>query len=293
MELDRPRLTRLLVLAACLSSCPSFSFSQAVYKETVEVIGWNKQCSVAVAQLGFPKLGEAIADEPLRTRLGTLTIAPGENEAAAAWSLELDGRGSWDPRSDAEARAALKKAGYTLPGYPEIFRDAPVAQERDLPRLLLSTDTFKASAPGWPPGRDWRLARVHYAPFSSPCALFVYQGGTAERPVYNLILLRLGNPTIRYDRADARVTNALLLFEKGKLTDAIEEARIAASLAPEHALSRYTYGEMLALDGEVVAALDELEAAIRLDPANKRKARKDKDYESLRRERRFKELTRK
>lgn len=290
MELDRPRLIGLALALASLA--PSPCRAQAIWKETFELIGWNKQCSVAVSHLGYPKVGEAIADEPLMTRLGTLTIPAEGREVSAHWLLELDGRGSWNPPAAAAARESLKKAGYTRPGFPETVRDAPVVQERDLPRLLSTTDTFKAAGAGFPPPPPWRLARVHYAPFSSACALFVYTRGSAAQPFHKLFLLRIGNPTIRFDRADAHVTNALLLFEKGRLTEAIDEAQIAAALAPEQSLSRYTYGELLALDGEVEAALAELAAAIKIDPANKRKARKDKDWDALKRDRRFKDLTR-
>ena len=290
MELDRSRLAVPLALLALLSPAPVRA--QAVWNETFELLGWNKQCSVAIGHFGFPKIGQAIADEPLMTRMGTLTIPAQEQESAAQWLLELDGRGSWDAPAATAARASLKKAGYTRAGFIETVRDAPVAPERDLPRLLMTTDTFKAAGEGFPPPPPWKLARVHYAPFSSACALFLYHKGPAYQRFYKTFLLRIGNPTIRFDRADAHVTNALLLFEKGRLTEAIEEAQIAAALAPERSLPRYTYGELLALDGELDLALVELAAAIKINPDNKRKARKDKDWDALKRDRRFKELTR-
>lgn len=255
------------------------------------VIGWNKQCSVAFEHYIYPKLGEAMAAEPIETRIGTLTIPSEEpRRADERLTLSLTGARSWEADQARRARAKLKKEGWSFPGFVETIRPAPVAARRDLPRLILSTDTFRSPASAWP-GPPWRASAVYYSPFASECALLVYTAGV-DKLFYKPFLFRIGNPIIRADRALAHVTNGLLLLEKGDEPGALAEETIAATLAPDFGPARYHHAALLAVDGQPEPAIDELAAAIAIDPKHKKEARKDKNFEGLRWHPRFGELTR-
>lgn len=260
--------------------------------ETFRVLGWNrKECSVAVAHYAFPRLGDAIADQPIMTRIGRLSLAPGGEEAQETWLEKAAGKNSWDAPAAEEALAALKKSRHVLPGYAETLRWEPVVDKRELPRLLLTTDTFRTGARDWPPAA-YRLAAVHYSPLSSPCGLLLYRHAGLPKDFFQYRLIRIHNPVIRLDRALAHVTNGKLLLERGDAAGALAETAVAAAMAPEYGLARYHHGTMLALHGKTDPALDELATAVGLDPQYRGKARGDRDWESLRWHPRFKELTR-
>lgn len=265
----------LLLLALAAPARP-----QAVVRETLELLGWNKACSVAVSHLGYPAVGDAIADEPVMTRIGALTIAPGEESARPEWLCSWEGRRSWDAEEAADARAALAKRGYALPGFTERLRP-PVAPERDLPRLILSTDSFRTQSPGPFPGDGWRLDRVYYSPLASTCGLLVWRKDGEKKDFFKLLLLRVGNPAIRFDRAVSRVTNARLLQEKGALPEGLQDAADAAAMAPEHSDTRYHHAALLHLSGKIEASVDELAEAVKIDKRLARRARGDKDFRGL------------
>lgn len=263
----------LLVLA-------SAAFPQAVERETLRVLGWNKACSVAVEHLGYPFLGDAIQAEPIMTRVGTITIEPGAQKAKEHWLCAWDGRRSFLPEEEREAINKLSKDGYTLPGFTEILRHA-IAPERDLPRLIASTDSFRTQSPGPWPAAGWRLERVYYSPLANTCGLLVYRKEKKTNDFFKLLLVRIGNPAIRFDRAVSRVTNARLLKEKGALADALREAADAAAFAPEHPDARYHHAALLHLAGRIEEAVTELEAAIQIDKRLMKKARQDEDFSGL------------
>lgn len=266
--------------------------AQEADRESLRILGWSRRdCAVAIAHHAFPKLGDAIADHPIMTRIGALSIPSDAEEAQASWKEEARGKQSWDAYAAQRALEDLKKAGYVLRGASETLRWEPVAPERDIPRLLLTTDTFRTAASDWPPP-DFRFAAVHYSPLNSPCALLVYRRVETPKDFFQYRLIRVRNPTIRLDRALAHVTNGRLLLEKGDAAGGLAETAIAAAMAPEYALARYHHGGMLALHGKTGPALGELAAAVRLDPDYARKAREDLDWESLLWHPRFKELTR-
>ena len=266
-----------------------------VDRETLTVLGWNKDCSVAISHLSYPVVGSAISDEPVITKLGTLTIAPGKEKAAADWRIQWEGRRSWQPAEYAESKAELAKQGYTNKGWHEVVRAAPVAPDRDVPRLILTTDTFRTAAAGFPkafPSR-WRMSHVYYSPLDAACALLIFEDkkAVAAHAAYEYRLIRVGNPGIRADRALAHLTNGLLLLERGDRAGALEETQIAVQMAPDDASSRYQYARQLALNGKGDAAMDELAAAVKLEKSYKRKARGEPDFEDLSWIPRFKEIT--
>jgi hypothetical protein len=286
-------------LALLIGSLPAFAAENGpvpIDHETLTVVGWNKDCSVAVSHLSYPVVGAAIAGDPVITRLGPLTIAPGEEKASADWRVDWDGARSWQQDVYKTARADLASEGYSQPGWQETIRPALVIEDRDLPRLILSTDTFRTTSTDFPkafPTR-WRIARVHYSPQDSACALFVFEDRTARpgKPAFDFRLVRVGNPGIRADRALAHVTNGLLLLERGDRPGALEETLIAVQMAPDSASSHYHYARQLALNGRGDAAMDELASAVALDKTYKRKARDEPDFEDVAWMPRFKDLTR-
>lgn len=289
MALDRSGLTLLLALLAAPAAA-----GPLVHHEVLDVLGWNKDCSIAVSHLGYPPVGDAIADEPVRTLIGTLTIRPGEEDPEVDWKLDWEGKRSWQPALAKETLAELKSEGYGEAGPVETVRPGAV-EDRDLPRLLYSTDTFKTKGASFPDGYpgEWRLSRVHYRPLDASCALLVFEPVKAvkDRPFYRLALIRVGNAGIRGDRALAHDTNGLLLLEHGDRDGALAETAIGAKMAPENALARYTYARLLSLSGRTDQALDELERAVALDGALKKKARREPDFQDISWMPRFKDLS--
>lgn len=265
--------------------------AQAVEREKLDFLGWNKACSVAIAHYGYPKRGDGIEDDPVMTRIGTLTIAPGREAAKARWSAAWEGQFTWRGADAARLREDLKRAGYASPGVAETVLPGPVPPDWDLERVLLSTQTFRTKAPSGFPGPGWRLASVRYSPLGS-CALLVYAKEGASRDFFTPLLIRVGNPAARLERAAGHVTNAVLLFQNGDAAGGLAETATAVQMNPDSAPAHYHRAAMLALTGSNEEALPELAAAVRLEPKYRQKARTDKDFESLTSMPRFKELTR-
>ncbi len=258
--------------------------------EAFYLLGWNKACSVGLAHYAFPKVGEAIADEPIYTRIGTLTIEPGQENAVEKWAFAAEGKNTWNPRRAADAKSDLAKAGYNLAGYKELIRPEAVVEARDLPRLILSTDTFRSKSTAvYPDPSQYRLAFVYYAPFAS-CALLVYRELGQRKDFYKEMLIRVETPRIRHDRALSHIDNGLLLLQQGDRVGAVAETAIAAKMAPEYAEARYKHAALLNLDGQTEAAVDELQNALKLDPTLRDKAREDPDFDSLKGFPRFDDL---
>ena len=266
--------------------------AQTAAREEFSFIGWNKACSAAVALYGFGETRETAAGKPVATRIGTLTIESGEQRAQAAWIVDWNSPDNWDEAAATKARQTLLGAGYAQPGFAETLRAEPLAPgRRDLAELLLSTGTFRTRAPsGWPKGTAWRLSSVNYSPLAT-CAILVLATRGAAGELLQPLLIRSDNPAARLDRARGHLANARLLFDNGDAVGALAETEIAATMAPESALARYQHAGLLCLNGYIEEAVAELAAAVRLDPRNKATARKDKDFDSLFEDPRFKELT--
>lgn len=263
-------------------------------RETLTVIGWDRNCAVALSHIRYPVLGAAIADEPVRVELGVVRIAPGQEHATARWRVDWEGKRTWKARVYAAARADLLAEGFEEAGWPETVRPS-VVDARDLPRLLTTTDTFRTRGEDFPDPRRWRLTEIRYSPLNAVCGLLIFedQKAPAGKKFYDYRLVRINNPSIRTDRALAHDTNAMLLLANGDRDGALAEAEIAAKLAPEYATARYLHARMLALNGKGDQAIDELEAAAKIDPLLKTKARHEADFEDLHWMPRYQDLVKK
>jgi hypothetical protein len=259
--------------------------------EAWSVVGWNEGCAVAFEHLYYPKLGQAVAGDPISTHLGTAMIHPGREDYVARWVLQAEGKFSRDERQVAKAKADLRAAGYTRAGYPELIQDAPVGDQPLLAETLLSTATLATrlkNTNAWP-GPEWRWAGGSYSPLGT-CALLAYELRGSPRH-YRLLLLRIYNPRVRRERAYAHASNARLLFNAGNLPVAATEAETAALLDPDLPIGRYEHAAMLSMNGYPAEAVKELAAAIRLEPKYRGKARDDVDFDNLRERDDFKDLT--
>lgn len=257
--------------------------------ETWNVLGWNDACGVAFEHDYYPKVGEAIASEPITTHVGTAWIPVGSERYDARWTLDAEGRLSYDARAVAKAEKDLKAAGYTAQGFPEVIEDAPIGNQPLLADTILSTATLQSRATKEWPGPEWRWAGGNYNPLGT-CALLAYEQ-RANPKHYRLLLVRVYNPRARLDRAYAHASNARLLFNAGDLTDAAPEAENAALLAPELPIARYEHAAMLALTGNPNEAVAELAAAVKLKPSYAAKARDDIDFEDLKNRDDFRDIT--
>ncbi|OGS01776.1 MAG: hypothetical protein A2V88_12650 [Elusimicrobia bacterium RBG_16_66_12] len=223
------------------------------------------------------------------TRVGTLSIAPGEEKTKLHWALEADGALSWQPRSVARAEKDLAKAGYTRSGFPETIRSGPDGAQEGLAETLHSTTTLGArAAEGWP-NAGWRWAAAEFNPLST-CALLVFES-RERKSFFRFHLVRVYDSRARIERARAHTTNARLVFDMGDPPSALLEAQTGARLAPELAIARYHHAAMLALAGRPDQAMKELAAAVGLDPKYKARAREDRDFEELAKREDFSRLT--
>lgn len=253
---------------------------QSVERETFAVIGWNDACSVAVQQFGYATLGEAIKDEPVLSRIGTLSIPPGEEASRTEWAVDWRGAHTWNTETARKALQDLVAAGYKRPGFPEDIRVPQEGAPHPFEESIISTAAFSMRARFKWPGGDWRWDRVLYSPMGD-CGLFLFSRRDDGRPFYRYTLMRFYNPSVRLQRAAAHLTNSRLLFEASDLEGALTEAATAARMRPDLASSRYRHAALLCLSGQLNDSVSELGEAIRLDPKLTAQARQDPDFAEI------------
>lgn len=278
----------LLALGVAFGASPLAAQDIAVEREELAVLGWSDRCSVALKHLVYPKFGTAIHNEPVGTRVGTLTVEPGEQKGTARWFFEASGPNTFDAARVSSIEGQLAKLGYRRKGYAEVVRPDPSRAQPGLAETLLSTVTLRLR-PGrdWP-GPGWRWSGADYSPLGT-CTLLIFDSNE-EPPRKAFLLARTYNPRVRLDRSRAHAQNARLLFSAGELERAAAEAGTAASLAPESAVSRYVNAAMKAMTGRDEEAVSELRAAIERDPRKRKEARSDPDFETLRQRQDFRDL---
>lgn len=272
-----------LVLTLLLAASPLSA--QTAERTELAVLGWDGGCGVAINHLGYPRRGEAIYDEPVMARIGSIKIPAGKLKPEPRWEIAWDGANTWKPLEAKKALAELLAAGFDHRGFVETIRPEPAADKRDLDEVLRSTETLATRGPADWPAEPWRLAAIHYNRLAN-CALILYENG----PLTRYVLTRIYNTSARPVRARAHLNNGLLLFEQGDLPGALAETGIAASLQPEEAVNRYHHAAMLSLSGRITTAIEELAEAVRLRPEYRAKAAKDLDFDNLRDIRGFREL---
>ncbi len=276
---------RFLLLLALL---PLSARALEIEHEEYVIVGWNDSCAVAVERYAYPRLGEAIASEPITSRIGTLSIVTAKPTVETRWVLETDGANTYDKGAIDVIRRRLRKAGYERPGFNEVIRDSETVVSPGSAEVILSTAVLEARPDFWPDTNLWRWGRAHYNPLGT-CALLVYEKiGEPQR--YKFLLTRIYNPSARADRGRAHTTNGRLLFNNGDLRGALAETEIGARMAPELGATRYHYAAMLAMNGRLTDSMRELSAAIKLDERFADKAADDEDFESLLVRQDFREL---
>lgn len=260
-------------------------------REELSVIGWNKACSVAVAHLAYPRLGQAVVGEPIAARIGALTIPPGAEDFTTDWKTDWAGANTWQAGPARKAMQNLIAAGYDHRGFLEEIRPDPIAPGRGLEELIRSTATLGLRATKDWPATDWRMARIDYNRLAT-CALVIFEKKQDGKPFYRYVLARLYNTQVRAERSRAHLTNGLLLFGAGELPGALAETGIAVSLYPEGPANHYHHGAMMALSGHLEGSIAELGQAIKLKPEYRAQALKDQDFEAVAKHPRFRALMR-
>ena len=96
----------------------------------------------------------------------------------------------------------------------------------------------------------------------------------------------------KIERALAHLDLAARLFDRGDLAGALNESGFAARAAANDPEARYRHAAYLALSGYYENAFDELSISLRYEKKNRERARHDPDFEGLRKDKRFKALTR-
>ncbi|MBI5241355.1 MAG: hypothetical protein HY926_12855 [Elusimicrobia bacterium] len=265
------------LICALLALLAAPAATQVVERETFAVIGWNDACSVAVQQFGYAPIGEAVVGEPVRTRIGTITIAPGEESSRTVLTADWSGARTWDRAEAKKVVQDLLAAGYANPGYTEDIRVPRKEGPRPYEDVILSTAALQIRAPFKWPGDDWGWDKIVYSPLGT-CGLFIYSRRQKGLPFYRTALYRFYNPSARTQRAAAHQTNSRLLFEASDLEGARAEAATAARLQPELAIARYRHAVLLCLSGHLNESVAELAEAIKRDPKLAAKARHDPDF---------------
>ncbi|MCX5796906.1 MAG: hypothetical protein NTY77_15530 [Elusimicrobia bacterium] len=283
---------RALLAAAWLLAAGSAAGSASGPKalgEDLAVLGWNNACSVAIRHIGYGTTGADLLEEPLRTRIGTLTIPPGEDASHGAWAADWTGSHTWNKVAAKKALQELTDAGYKRPGFQEDIRIPLEGPPHPFEEVILSTAAFGLRAQLKRPGGDWRWEQVRYSALGD-CGLFIFTRRPAGRPFYRYSLLRFYNPSARIQRAQAHMTNSRLLFEASDLEGALAETATAAHLQPDLAANRYRHAALLCLSGQLNESVAELDAAVRRDPKLAARARSDPDFSEVYEFPRFRDL---
>jgi tetratricopeptide (TPR) repeat protein len=285
-------MTFALLLAALLARPAAAQNFEGVRidHQSWRALGWNDACSVALEVLTYPQLGDAIATEPISTRVGRMTVPTGRENAATSWTYQADGVLTWRPATVAKVERELRAAGYDRAGFAEMISTASSGVRPEIDAALFSTATLKSRTTTPWPGPGWRWTAADFNPLST-CALLAFESLAAPRR-WRFRLVRVYNPRVRLDRAYAHAENARLLLNAGDLDAGFAEAETAAALAPELGIARYTHAALLCLTGRMDAAVAELAAAIKIDPSFRARARRDADFGGLRDRQDFRELVR-
>lgn len=249
-------------------------------------IGWGDSCSAALSHLRYPPIHERRPGEPKSWRIGKMTIPPAAKQPSADWLFESRKEPYWDKGRVQKETQALRKT-HREKGFTEDVRPAPVAPRPGLAELLTTTAPFKTDTKvKWPPA-SFRLSRVHYHPLGL-CALLVFSQGARNAEEYRYHLIRLLNPGVRRDRSEGHAVNGRLLYDKSSDPEAgAEELAIASSTDPRYAAARYDYALLLSVNGRFDEAVAELEAAVRLEKAYAKLAKKSIEFDNLRYDKRF------
>ena len=190
----------------------------------------------------------------------------------------------WNSAAADRAVETLVRSGYSNAGYSEKVRPDPVAQRSGLESILRSTVAFEAHDPVSMPHPQFHLGQAHYSTHNN-CALLVFQRAAAV-DAYRYQLIRIST-SARRTRARAHVTNGLLLYKAGDLEGAQAELAIAAEMDASFPPGRYYNATLLAAQARFDEALQELQAAVRLDRRYAGMARQASEFEDLRRDPRF------
>lgn len=256
--------------------------------EEVVVLAWNEACSIGIRHYRYPGSVEGAPVDPMWGRLGAVSLDPGETRAKVNWLLQVKPGYAYYKGYQTAAEDQLNRGGYTRNGFVERVRTEPVASGRGLESLIKSTASLEvgynvayASAPH-------ALSRVYYSPLGT-CAFLVFERPGIPPDLFKYQLVRVPVET-RRKRAEAHITNALLLYKKdGDLYGALEEAEIAAGMDPRLAEARYRYAALLSAHGRFEEALKELREAVTLERSYAKTARAAIEFEDLWKQPRFKQ----
>ncbi|MFA6316634.1 MAG: hypothetical protein WC943_04390, partial [Elusimicrobiota bacterium] len=90
----------LLALAMALAAAAAPARAQ-VDRESLDVLGWSKACSVAVQYYGYPAMGSAMFNVPITMQIGTISLQEPAKTASVDWLLNIEGKSVWDPEKAA------------------------------------------------------------------------------------------------------------------------------------------------------------------------------------------------
>lgn len=248
-------------------------------------IGWSSDlCSCAIETSRFSP-SDVDRRKPSAGSVGTLTLAVGSTQTQEQWRYKSGLFSSYEASKANEATLALLSAGYSDPGTVEYIRDETLAGHGGLQPILMTAAGFAPSKIDWPEA-PYRLAQVHYAPFST-CGLLIFESREPEGLVFRMASFP---DTTRRTRARAHVTNGLLLIKSGRIEGGVAELQIAAEMDPTYATARYHYASYLATLGKYDQALNELKAAITYDRKYAGMAVKAPEFQALRKDPKFRKM---
>lgn len=254
-------------------------------------LGWNDGCSVAYQYLSFPPVGEAMQGVPVRWDIGSWAIRPGEVEPRVSWVEHGIAGSSWDKARAERGLAWLSKRGYYRQGRMERVRRPQETDPQGLEPALPSTTTFQLGYKTlWPPPK-FKLSEVYYSPLAT-CGFFVFRDTTNVRDSYTFKLVRIQNPGVRHLRARMHVSDGLMLYQASDIYGALQELATASAIDPDYALARYHHAVLLTTHGAPEEALEELAAALTLDPKFLEQAKTAVEFAKLRKTPQYKKMAR-
>jgi len=277
----------VLLAVGALAQEPSSGRARFGYEE-VALVGWNDGCSIAIRHFRYPPSVEGAQVEPNWGRLGTVSLEPDSIRPTTRWAFQVKEGYPFSKGYVLAGVEQLSRGGYKRTGFVERVRPEPVAEGRDLESIIKTTTSLEvgytvpyASAP-------YALSAVHYSPLGT-CAFLLFQKPGYPPNLYKYQLVRVP-VEVRRRRAQAHLTNALLLYKKASDTyGALDEAEISAAMDPRLSEARYRYALLLSVHGRFDESLKELHEAVLLDGKWAKEAKIAVEFEDLWKQARFKQ----
>lgn len=177
----------------------------------------------------------------------------------------------------------LRAKARTTRARPRLPKPARIIED---PRVVLAREQY-ATAVGYFNAQKYQKAvSLFEKVLTGPCAELAERA----RVHINMCRKRLERPTVQLRTAEDHYNYAVAQINAGRLSEAEDHLKRALKQMPKGDHFYYALAAVQSLRGEVDTALNNLKAAIDLDPRNRYLARNDGDFAALYEDPRFADL---